>query len=104
MQVRPRILLIALIALATSVVLGACYGGDSGRVWFNLPSAKVHVADNGTARAFGYNLGAVVDPALVGQLEAAGVNEAEARVGYDGIYVTMNGEELPFVSWDAASA
>ena len=104
MQVRPRILLIALIALATSVVLGACYGGDSGRVWFNLPSAKIHVADNGTARAFGYNLGAVVDPALVGQLEAAGVNEAEARVGYDGIYVTMNGEELPFVSWDAASA
>lgn len=41
MQVRPRILTIALIALATSVLLGACYGGDSGRVWFNLDRKSV---------------------------------------------------------------
>jgi hypothetical protein len=104
MQVRPRILTIALIALATSVLLGACYGGDSGRVWFNLPSAKIHVQEDGTARAFGANLGPVVDPALVSQLAAADVDELEARIGYNGLHVSMNGEELPYVSWDATSS
>lgn len=103
MQARPRILTIALIAIATSVLLGACYGGDSGRVWFNLPSAKVRLQEDGTARVFGANLGQVVDPALVSQLSSAEVGQLEARAGYNGIHVSINGEELPFVSWDAES-
>lgn len=104
MQTRPRILKILLVGLIASLLLGACYGGDSGRTWFNLPSAKVHVQPDGTAKVFGLNVGAVVDPALVQQLEAGSVEELEARAGYNGIHVTMNGEELPYIAWDNDSA
>ena len=43
MQAKPKILKIFLVALIASLLLGACYGGSTGRVWFNLPSLPIHL-------------------------------------------------------------
>ncbi|HXF64066.1 MAG TPA: hypothetical protein VNK95_20740 [Caldilineaceae bacterium] len=101
MQAKPKIVQILVVALIVSLLLGACGGGTSGRTWFNLPSAKLHVQPDGTARAFGLNLGAVVPATLVQQLQSANIQKLEVRIGYNGIHVYANGEDLPYIRWDA---
>ncbi len=103
MQPKTRILTIALVSILAGLALGGCYGGDSGRVWFNMPSAKVNIQSDGTATAYGIPVGQVLDPALVAQMDAGGVEELDARIGYNGIHVYVNGQDLPYVAWDAAS-
>ena len=103
MQARPKIVQVFVIALIVSLVLGACGGGSTGKTWFNLPSAAVRVQPDGTARVYGFNVGYILDPALIQQLQSADIQELEVRIGYNGIHVYTNGNQLPFITWDEAS-
>lgn len=104
MQVRPKIVQIFAVTLIVSLILGACGGGTTGSTWFNLPSAKVHVQADGTARVWGYNVGYIgLTPALIQQLQSANIQELEVRIGYNGIHVYANGEDLPYIPWDQES-
>lgn len=92
------------IALAISLVLGACGGGATGeKTWFNFPSAKLVVQPDGSAKVLGFNIGPVVPQPLIQQLQAGDVQKLELRAGSNGLHVYMNGEDLPYVDWDSAS-
>lgn len=103
MQARPKIVQIFVVALIVSLVLGACGGGTTGNTWFNLPSTPVRVQPDGTARVYGFNVGYILNPALIQQLQSADIQELEVRIGYNGIHVYNNGQQLPFVKWDQDS-
>lgn len=103
MQARPKIVKILVVALIVSLFLGACGGGTSGSTWFNVPSIVLRMQPDGTARVFGFNVGFVVDPALIQTLQSAQVQRAEVRIGYHGILPYFNGEALPYVRWDQES-
>lgn len=100
MQARSKIYRIFVVALIASLVVSACGGGTSGSTWFNLPSVPIHIQPDGTARAFGLNLGALLPQPLVQQLQTASVRKLEARIGYNGVFVYTNGQGLPYISWD----
>lgn len=104
MRAKPRFVRLLVIALIVSLALGACGGGTSGSTWFNLPSVKLEMRDNGTASLYGFSLNRVIlQPAMIQSLQGAGIQRLEARIGYNGIHVYTNGEDLPYVSWDATS-
>lgn len=103
MQARPKIVKILAVALIVSLFLGACGGGTTGSTWFNVPSIVLRLQPNGTARVFGFNVGYVVDPALIQTLQSAQVQRADVRIGYHGILIYFNGEPLPYVAWDQTS-
>jgi hypothetical protein len=108
MQAKRKLLPILLVLLAAALFVSACSGGAGGQeqTWFNLPAAPLDVNPDGTLSLYGIGLpvGAVVPPALVQQLQTANVQQLQARIGANGIYILANGQELPFVSWDADSA
>lgn len=104
MQAKSKVARIFLLALMVSLVLGACGGGTSGKTWFNLPSIPVRLQENGAASVFGFNIGAILQPAQIELLRSANIQKAEVRVGYNGIFILANGQELPYLSWDQASA
>jgi hypothetical protein len=54
-------------------------------------------------RVWGLNVGFFPQPALIQQLQAANIQQLEVRIGYNGIHVYANGEDLPYVKWDEAS-
>lgn len=102
MQAKPRIGRLLVIALIVSLVLVACGGGTSGSTWFNLPSIKLVMRENGTANLYGFNLNQVIlQPAMIQQFQSADIQRVEARIGYNGIHVYLNGEDMPYVAWDA---
>lgn len=103
MQARPKIVKILVVALLVSLILAACGGGSTGRTWFNLPSAKVRIQPDGAMRVWGLNVGYFPQPALIQQLQAANIQQLEIRIGYNGIHVYANGEDLPYIKWDEAS-
>ncbi len=103
MQARLKTLPIFLVGLVTMLLLSACGGGDTGSTWFNVPSVPVQVEEDGSASLYGFNLGPVVDAAMVDQLQAAGVDKLDVRVGYEGIQPYLDGEALPYVGWDQGS-
>ena len=104
MQAKPRIGRILIAALIVSLVLGACGGGASGSTWFNFPSVKLVIKENGTANLYGFNVNQVIlQPSVLQQLQTANIQRLEARAGYNGIHVYLNGEDMPYVSWDAES-
>ena len=104
MQARPKIVQIFVVALIISLVLGACGGGTTGKTWFNLPSVPVNVQADGTARVFGFNAGYIgLAPAMIQQMQAVPIQELEVRIGYNGVHVYANGEDLPYLKWDQAS-
>lgn len=104
MRAKPRIGRLLLIALIVSLVLGACGGGTTGSTWFNLPSVKLVMRENGTANLYGFNVNQVIlQPALIQQLQSADIQRLEARIGYNGIHVLLNGEDMPYIAWDAES-
>ncbi|MCC6454438.1 MAG: hypothetical protein IT328_05805 [Caldilineaceae bacterium] len=103
MQARPKIVKILVVALLVSLILAACGGGSTGKTWFNLPSAKVHIQPDGAMRVWGLNVGYFPQPALIQQLQAANVQQLEIRIGYNGIHVLANGQDLPYIKWDEAS-
>ncbi len=100
MQARAKIVIILVVALIVSLVLVGRGGGTSGSTWFNLPSVKVTVQPDGTAKVYGFNIGMVLQPALIQQLQAANIQKLEARIGYNGIHVYVNGEDMPYIEWD----
>jgi hypothetical protein len=103
MQARRKTLPIFLVGLAASLLLSACGGGSTGSTWFNVPSVPVRVQEDGSASVYGFNLGPVIAPAVVSQLEAADVEKLDVRVGYEGIQPLLNGQTLPYVNWDEDS-
>lgn len=102
MQARAKIVIILVAALIISLVLVGRGGGTSGSTWFNLPSVKVTIQPDGTAKVFGFNLGAVLQPAMIQQLQAANIQKLELRIGYNGIHAYVNGEDMPYLEWDEA--
>jgi hypothetical protein len=102
MQAKPKLFYVFLVALVASLILGACTGGGStGSTWFNTPSIKVRVQDNGTAKVYGLPVNSVVlPPELVQQLQTAGVEKLDVRAGYNGVHVYANGEDLPYLAWN----
>lgn len=104
MQPKSRFLVLGILALM-AVLLAGCGGGDTGKTWFNLPSFEVEVNQAGGAKVAGFNLPlALLQPAQIEQLQAAGIQQLEARIGYSGIHALTNGEELPYLAWDQESA
>jgi hypothetical protein len=97
MQAKPKILKVFLVALIASLLLGACYGGDSGRVWFNLPSLPLRLDSNGAATIYGLPAGAILPAAQVQQFQSGDIQKLEARTGYNGVHVELNGDDLPFL-------
>lgn len=103
MQARPKIVKILAVALIVSLVLAACGGGTTGKTWFNLPSVRVNLQPDGTARVFGLNIGYIgIAPALIQQLQSANIQRLEVRIGYNGVHVYANGQDLPYLAWDQA--
>ena len=105
MQAKPKFLHIFLVTLVASLFLSACTGGgDSGSTWFNLPSVKVKVQEDGTAKVYGLPVNSVVlQPEVVAQLQAADVQQLELRTGYNGVHAYVNGEDMPYLAWDQES-
>lgn len=105
MQRNVRTWMVVLSVMLLTLVLGACTGGGtSGKTWFNLPAAAIKIQPNGTANAYGIPINQVVlPPATIQQLQAANVQQAEVRWGYNGAHVYLNGEDLPYLAWDEAS-
>ncbi|MEZ4618194.1 MAG: hypothetical protein R2867_22135 [Caldilineaceae bacterium] len=66
-----------------------------------MPSIPVKVQANGNITVFG--LAVANNPALLQQLQTANVQKLEVRVGYNGIHVYANGNDLPYIKWDADS-
>ncbi|MEZ4870289.1 MAG: hypothetical protein R3C14_53660 [Caldilineaceae bacterium] len=102
MQAKPRIVRLFAVALILSLALGACGGGTTGSTWFNLPSLPVTLQADGAVNVFGMAVSRV-DPAMVQQLQSANIQKLEVRIGYNGIHVYANGNDLPYIAWDAAS-
>ena len=101
---RVRVLLLTSVL---ALVLGACGGGSTGSTWFNLPSVTVNVRDDGGLRVLGLPVGTTASTGLstvVDPLQAAGVDTLEVRIGYNGIHIYMNGQDLPYIAWDEDSA
>lgn len=97
---------VLLTALFVSLIVVSCTGGGtSGKTWFNLPAIALKVQPNGTANAYGIPVNVVLlQPAMLQQLQSANVQRIEARWGYNGVHVFLNGEDLPYLAWDEASA
>ncbi|MCX6050793.1 MAG: hypothetical protein NT075_37365 [Chloroflexi bacterium] len=103
MQVNPKIIKIFAVALVASLVLSGCGGGTSGSTWFNLPSIPLRIQPDGSAKVFGFNIGPLLPPATLQQLQTANIQKLEIRLGYNGIHAYANGQDLPYIGWDAAS-
>lgn len=109
MQAKSRVLLALVIVLISALLISACGGGAApntdGKTWFNLPAARVKVTQEGTLNAYGIPVPVqVLPPALIDQLQAAGVQQMEARWGRNGVHIYVNGEELPYVQWNSETA
>lgn len=101
MQVQTRTLRTVVAVLVISLMLSACSGGGSGgSTWFNLPSVPITLDANGNGKVLGFNIGYLgLQPAMIGQLQQANVQEIEVRIGYHGIFLYANGEALPYINW-----
>lgn len=101
MQAKPKILKIFVVALILSLILTACGGGTTGSTWFNLPSLPVKLQADGSMSVFGLAV-TPPNPALLQQLQSANIQKLEVRIGYNGIHIYANGNDLPYIKWDAA--
>ena len=105
MQAKPRIWKALLVVLILSLMLASCGGGGStGSTWFNLPSIQLRIQPNGAATLYGLPINAViVQPAMLQQLQGADVQQINLRWGYNGLHIFINGEDMPYLSWDETS-
>ena len=105
MQTKPKFLHIFLVTLVASLLLSACTGGgSSGSTWFNLPSVKVKVQEDGTAKVYGLPVNQVLlPPEALAQLQAGNVQNVDLRAGYNGVHAYVNGEDMPYLAWDEES-
>lgn len=101
---RVRVLLLTSVL---ALVLGACGGASTGSTWFNLPSVTVRVGDDGSLSVMGIPVGTTASTglsAVVDPLQAAGTDTLEVRIGYNGIHIYLDGQDLPYIAWDEDSA
>jgi hypothetical protein len=103
MQARPTYFRVFVVALIASLWVSACGGGTSGKTWFNLPSIPINIQPDGSTSVLGFNLGAVLPAQVVQQLQTAGTQKLEIRIGYHGVQIYNNGAALPYVAWTADS-
>lgn len=103
MQVQSKSYKILVVVLIASLVLTACGGGTTGSTWFNVPSIPLRMGTDGSVSVAGFSLGPVLPAALVQQLQGAGVDKLEVRIGYNGVQIYNNGTPLPYLSWNAES-
>jgi hypothetical protein len=103
MQGRRNISKIFLVALIVSLILGGCGGGSTGSTWFNLPSIPLQIQADGSASVLGFNVGAILQPTMVQSLQGANIQKLEVRIGYNGIHVYANGQDMPYLAWDESS-
>lgn len=111
MQAKRTLLPTLLILILAVLALAACGGGGAAggpeKTMFNLPSAQIDVAPDGSASFYGLPLSGVIAPAqlqpLVQQLQAAGAQQVQLRIGANGVHIFVNGEQLPYLAWDSAS-
>src|SRR5215204_3949737 len=98
MQRIERYWKVILTALVVGLIVVSCTGGGaSGQTWFNLPGIALKIQPNGTATAYGIPVNTVIlQPAMITQLQAANVQQIQARWGYNGVHVYLNGEDLPY--------
>lgn len=82
------------------MILGACGGSGAGSTWFNLPSVPVKVQADGTAKVFGFNIGAILTADQISQLQASNIQQLNVRVGHNGVHFYANGEDLPYIAWN----
>lgn len=101
MQVTPKILKIFVVALIVSLTLAACGGGTTGSTWFNLPSVPIKIQSDDSVTVFGQPI--LYNSGLLAQLQSADIQKLEVRIGYNGIHIYTNGNQLPYVAWDAES-
>lgn len=91
-----------------SLGLGACGGATSGKTWFNLPSIALKVSDDGDSlRVLGLPVGTLTAfgiKSFADGLTDGGVKSLEVRMGYNGIHIYMDDQELPYIYWDEDSA
>lgn len=110
MQAKRKRLPILLVLLIAAVIVAACSGGGGAggreQTWFNLPAVPLDVNADGTLSLYGIGLpvGAVLQPEMVQQLQAANVQQLQVRVGANGVFIYVNGQALPYVAWDSQSA
>ena len=109
MQAKRKRLPILLVLLIAAVIVAGCSGGGAGgreQTWFNLPAVPLDVNPDGTLSLYGIGLpiGAVLQPAMVQQLQAANVQQLQVRVGANGVFIYVNGQALPYIAWDSQSA
>ena len=45
----------------------------------------------------------VLQPAQIQQMQSANIQQLEIRIGYNGIHLYINGEDMPYLDWDEAS-
>ena len=45
----------------------------------------------------------ILQPAIIQQLQAADIQRLEARIGYNGVHVYLNGQDMPYLGWTAES-
>jgi sulfur carrier protein ThiS len=90
---------------------------DSGqRFQISLPRLVIDVDDNGAMSVGGLSMGAVnkllpglqlpetvVDPYYVNWMKNTNVQHIELVSGKDGIYVFINGEAMPYLTWEGDS-
>lgn len=108
MQAKRKLLPILLVVMVAALLVAACGGGGGAagqeKTLFNLPGVPLNVNADGTVNVYGLPISGVALPAtLVQQLQAAGVQELQVRVGAHGLEILTNGQPLPMVNWDATS-
>lgn len=104
MQAKTRVWPAITAVLFLTLLLAACGGGTSGKTWFNLPSARLEIKPDGTASYYGLPIPVqVLAPSQIEVLQSVNAQQIEARFGYNGIHASINGENLPSLTWDAES-
>jgi len=122
-MVTSRRLLIILPLLLLALLVSACdstptdLSGEETEFVVSLPRVVVAIDDDGVPSVAGLSadtlknltFGAVdlswlrMDPNLVNNLKAMGLQNMEVVYRDDGLYIFINGQQLPFISWDEES-
>lgn len=104
MQAKRTFLPILLVVVFVVFVIAACSAGASGqdKTWFNLPSVPVDIDASGAASVYGIGV-TQLPPEQVQLIQALG-QKVELRAGANGVHVYINGEDGPYIAWDAERA
>ena len=104
MQAKRTFLPILLVVVFVVFVIAACSAGASGqdKTWFNLPSVPVDIDASGAASVYGIGV-TQLPPEQVQLIQSLG-EKVELRAGANGIHVYIDGQDQPYIAWNAESA